>query len=225
MIVLKAGRIATGVERPKPPLQWLRRGSLRCSDPPRPPRPAGSPGTKGGVCCLSRREPSTDIPQLAGTAVGTAGKGSVDAHSPVPSVNPGCCSRARSRLPSRAPTSAQRAVGTAASLPGAGATARCSKRGSKTKGILPASFLPRGSEPRTRHRLHRAAPTRVGLPEARPPHPEEPLWVPELWCHGPHRAGSWAHYRTKPGRGRDRRERYPLDPEEGTKDGCGHRAG
>lgn len=61
MIVLKAGRIATGAERPKPPLQWLRRGSLHCSDPPRPPRPAGSPGTKGGVCCLCRREPSTDI--------------------------------------------------------------------------------------------------------------------------------------------------------------------
>lgn len=160
-----------GVERPKPPLQWLLRGSLHRSYPPRPPRPAGSPGTKGGVCCLSRREPFTDVPKLAGTAVGTAGKGRVDIHSPVPSLNPECCSRARSRLPSRAPTSAQRAVGTAASLPGAGATARCSKRGSKTKGkgILLASFLPAGRNPAPDIGYTARLPTRVGLQTRVPP--------------------------------------------------------
>lgn len=146
----------------------------------------------------------------------------MDTHSRVPSLKPECCSRARSRLPSRAPTSAQRAVGTAASLPGVGATAHCSRRGSKTKGISPASFFPAGrNQPQDigyTARLQRERGSRRASPH------QEPLWVPELWCHGPHRVGSWAHYRTNPGRGRDRRKRYPLDPEKGTKDGCGHRA-
>lgn len=64
MFLLKAGRISTAeattaMAPPKLPPLLLS---------PRPPRPAGSPGTKGGVCCLSRREPSTDIPKPAGTA-------------------------------------------------------------------------------------------------------------------------------------------------------------
>lgn len=122
---------------------------------------------------MSRREPFTDVPKLAGTAVGTAGKGRVDTHSRVPSLNPECCSRARSRLPSRAPTSAQRAVGTAASLPGAGATARCSKRGSKTKGkgILLASFLPAGRNPAPDIGYTARLPTRVGLQTRVPRNP------------------------------------------------------
>lgn len=224
MIILKARQNHHGVGWPKPSLQWLRQGVLHCSYPPRPPRPAGSPGTKGGVCCLSRREPSIDIPKLAGTAIRTTGEGSVDTHSrgfppssPSAAAAPAAASPAALR-PRRSARSEQLQVCLALEqllvaaneAPKQKGKESCSRASSPRVGTgHKTSATPRASSPN-------------GAPDARSP--QEPLWVPELWCHGPHRAGSWAHYRTNPGRGRDRRVRYPLDPEEETKDGCGHRA-
>lgn len=98
-------------------------------------------------------------------------------------------------------------------------------KGSKTKGkgISLASFLPAGrNQPQTGATPRRS--NASGAPDARPP-PGTPLGSGALVSRSPPRAGSLAHYRTNPGRGRDRRERYPLDPEEGTKDGCGRQAG
>lgn len=116
-----------------------------------------------------------------------------------PSSSPQCCSRARSRLPSRAPTSAQRAVGTAASLPGAGATARCSKRGSKTKGkgILLASFLPAGRN-RAQDLGYTARLQREWGPRRASPPPKEPLWEPELWVSQSPPRGELGPLRDKP---------------------------
>lgn len=167
MILLKAGRITKAWNGPSHHCNGSAEAPIRRAL--RGPR-AHRGRREGSAACLDEshsqtsRSPRGRPSARQGRAAWTHTRG-------FPSSTPQCCSRARSRLPSRAPTSAQRAVGTAASLPGAGATARCSKRGSKTKGkgILLASFLPAGRNPGSRPRLHRAAPTRVGIQARVPP--------------------------------------------------------